>query len=55
VEQTGGDGKHLLIGFYDPCPKEAKMLSVKYFFRGRLHEIVIPDTGKLLMPLKCKN
>ncbi len=47
-----GDSMILLSGFYDPCPDTQKKLYVRYYFRGKRHEVVIDDKQKLLLPLK---
>ena len=47
-----GDPKHVLEAFYDPAIGENKNMLVRYFFRGRLHQAIVGDEDKLLLPLK---
>ena len=47
-----GDPKHVLEAVYDPAVGENKNLLVRYYFRGRLHQAIVGDHDKLLLPLK---
>lgn len=46
-----GASKANLVGFYDPCPDEEKVLRVRYRFQGELHEVTIDDDKELKIPL----
>ena len=49
-----GDSKATSItGLWDPCPGEEKALRVRYFFRGKLHEVTVGDEEMLLAPVKA--
>lgn len=41
-----------VLGFFDVAPGEAKETFIRYEFRGRLHEAIVPDTIELLIPQK---
>ncbi|OCH93953.1 DnaJ-domain-containing protein [Obba rivulosa] len=41
-----------LQGFYDPVPNAAKMLRIRYTFRGREHYAEIPDYKPVVLPLE---
>mmetsp|Transcript_19457 Transcript_19457/g.35958 ORF Transcript_19457/g.35958 Transcript_19457/m.35958 type:complete len:316 (-) Transcript_19457:290-1237(-) len=48
-----GEAKHHSIpGLYDPAPDQEKLLWVRYYFRGKLHRVIVHDQARLLMPLK---
>jgi len=47
-----GESKAYLSGFYDPCPGEEKLLWIRYYFRGKLHRVLVEDDKRLLVPLK---
>jgi len=50
---AGNEPKHYIIpGLYDPAPGEEKLLWVRYYFRGKIHQAVVLDEQRLLMPLK---
>jgi DnaJ family protein C protein 11 len=38
-------------GFYDPAPKAAKTLRIRYQFRGRSHYAEIADYVPVVLPL----
>ena len=48
----GGRAKYNLLGFYDPCIGEAKVLRVRYLFKDVVHEVTIPDTASLRIPVQ---
>ncbi|EDQ88801.1 uncharacterized protein MONBRDRAFT_32622 [Monosiga brevicollis MX1] len=50
--QLHATSKASIVGFYDPCPEDAKQLRVLYRFRGALHEVTIDDLEELRMPLR---
>lgn len=39
-----------VLGFFDIAPGEPKETYIKYEFKGKLHEAIIPDTVELLIP-----
>jgi len=39
-----------LEGFYDPCLGEEKELTVRYLYKNKMHECVIPDSEQLAIP-----
>lgn len=39
-----------ILGFFDVAPSEAKETFIKYIFRDKIHEAIIPDTEELLLP-----
>jgi hypothetical protein len=42
----------LLLGFYDPCYGERKVLSIEYSFRGEMHRAEVGDTQAVVAPLR---
>lgn len=48
-----GRSKSGLIGFYDTCLGEAKVLQVNYTFKGRPHVVEVADLQALVMPLRA--
>lgn len=49
-----GTSKSDIIGFYDPCPwQPKKVLMVRYEFRSAVHEVIIRDKEKLMIPLRA--
>lgn len=44
--------KASLIGFYDPCMGEHKKLRIVYFFKRRLHEVIVSDEEPVSLPLR---
>lgn len=48
-----GPSKSGLVGFYDPCIGEAKVLQVRYEFQGRNHYVQVEDSQSLVMPLRA--
>lgn len=51
VLPTGVD-KSKIIGFYDPAPGSEKVLTVRYLFRGVLHEAAVKGRAGLAVPMK---
>ncbi|KAI5120611.1 hypothetical protein M0805_008087 [Coniferiporia weirii] len=48
----GRRSKSVLRGFYDPLPRCAKRLSVRYEFRGRPHYAEVGEHAPVLLPLE---
>jgi len=48
----GGHPKSLLLGFYDPCYGEGKVLSIEYSFKGEMHRAEVGDTQAVVAPLR---
>lgn len=46
--------KHVLEGFYDPCPGENKTLWIKYKFQGREHSASFADSAPIGIPKESK-
>ncbi|KDR72591.1 hypothetical protein GALMADRAFT_252737 [Galerina marginata CBS 339.88] len=47
----GGTSKAALQGFSDPAPFTAKLLRIRYLFRGLVHYAEIPDYMPVVLPL----
>lgn len=45
-----GIKKSGIMGFYDPCPGDPKLLLVEYMFHGRQYKVMADDYGALLLP-----
>ncbi|XP_047093491.1 chaperone protein dnaJ 13 [Lolium rigidum] len=45
-----GIKKSGIMGFYDPCPGDPKLLLVEYTFHGQQYKVMADDYGALLIP-----
>ena len=45
-----GIKKSGIMGFYDPCPGDPKLLLVEYIFHGRQYKVMADDYGALSIP-----
>nr|CAB3499190.1 unnamed protein product [Digitaria exilis] len=45
-----GIKKSGIMGFYDPCPGDPKLLLVEYTFHGRKYKVMVDDYEALLIP-----
>ncbi|XP_066373726.1 chaperone protein dnaJ 13-like [Miscanthus floridulus] len=45
-----GIKKSGIMGFYDPCPGDPKLLLVEYTFHGRKYKVTVDDYEALLIP-----
>lgn len=45
-----GIKKSGIMGFYDPCPGDPKLLLVEYTFYGRKYKVMVDDYDALLIP-----
>lgn len=45
-----GIKKSGIMGFYDPCPGDPKLLLVEYMFHGRQYKVMADDYGAQLLP-----
>ncbi|KAM0883455.1 hypothetical protein ACQ4PT_031641 [Festuca glaucescens] len=45
-----GIKKSGIMGFYDPCPGDPKLLLVEYMFHGQQYKVMADDYGALLIP-----
>jgi hypothetical protein len=52
VVPAGEPKHHWLTGLYDPAVGEDKILWVSYYFKGKLHKVVVGDLERLLCPLQ---
>lgn len=43
-----------LLGFYDPVPGAKKKLSIRYTFKGRIHELIVEDRAAVNAPMRGK-
>lgn len=45
-----GIKKSGIMGFYDPCPGDPKLLLVEYTFHGHKYKVMVDDYEALLIP-----
>uniref|UniRef100_A0ACD5U5T1 Uncharacterized protein n=1 Tax=Avena sativa TaxID=4498 RepID=A0ACD5U5T1_AVESA len=45
-----GIKKSGIMGFYDPCPGDPKLLLVEYMYHGQQYKVIADDYGALLIP-----
>jgi DnaJ family protein C protein 11 len=45
----GGSSKSQIIGFYDPCFGEEKLLRITYQYKGKVHQVTVGETDSLLI------
>ncbi|KAJ1665019.1 hypothetical protein IW140_003632 [Coemansia sp. RSA 1813] len=48
-----GGSKQFLPGFYDPAFGVPKSLFVRYWFKDKLHEVVVKDNQALVIPIRA--
>lgn len=48
----GNYSKSSIIGFYDPCFGEEKLLRIVYYFQGRIHLVELGETSPVVAPLR---
>ncbi|KAF9433002.1 hypothetical protein BGZ76_010017 [Entomortierella beljakovae] len=48
----GGHSKNHILGFYDPCLGEKKLLKIRYEFQKKIHEVTVADTDHVMIPIQ---
>lgn len=50
---NGGHCKDAMLGFYDCCYGEDKMLRITYLYKNKFHECEVGDMDAVMIPQKC--